>query len=195
MRPSLSLFVFLTALVAVVAAAPVPNPGPNPAPAPAPHPESSKAKKLAEEKKEAAEKKAAAAKAAAKKKAAEKAAAAKAAAAKKASSGTTSTTKLTATTYSGQATFFYQEGQPGSCGTVHADSAVIVAMNVDQAGNNAHCGQYVHITNTANGKSITALVADECPGCGWGSLDLSTGAFTQLGSEDTGVLPITWYFT
>jgi rare lipoprotein A (peptidoglycan hydrolase) len=59
----------------------------------------------------------------------------------------------------------------------------------------AHCGRTVSITNTDNGRSITARVADTCPGCGYGSLDLSTGAFGAIGSYDQGVLPISWSFT
>lgn len=45
-------------------------------------------------------------------------------------------------------------------------------------------------------KSVTAIVADECPGCSTAdSLDLSTGAFDAIGDEDTGVLSISWYFS
>merc|ERR1712230_92602 len=72
---------------------------------------------------------------------------------------------------SGQATFFYQNGNPGAC------------------------GKSVKVTNTANGKSVVATVADMCPSCASsGSLDLSTGAFDVIGAQDTGVLPISWDF-
>ncbi|KAK4050578.1 hypothetical protein OIO90_005045 [Microbotryomycetes sp. JL221] len=97
--------------------------------------------------------------------------------------------------FSGKATFYYQMGAFGSCGNQNPDSAFIVAMNAPMAGNNAHCGQKVHITNTANGQSVDATVADLCPGCGWGDLDLSVAAFNAIGSPETGVLPITWTFT
>lgn len=96
--------------------------------------------------------------------------------------------------YSGQATFYSQGGVAGSCGTVHGDGDFIVAMNAPQVNGGAFCGKSVRITNTQNGKSITATVADTCPGCGYGSLDLSTGAFGALGSYDQGVLPISWSF-
>merc|ERR1711939_449780 len=70
---------------------------------------------------------------------------------------------------SGQATFFYPNGD--------------------------HCGKTVKVTNTANGKSVVATVADMCPSCASsGSLDLSTGAFDVIGAQDTGVLPISWDF-
>lgn len=50
------------------------------------------------------------------------------------------------------------------------------------------CGKYVIITRISTGKSVKALVADECPTCASAqSLDLSTGAFNQLGTADEGV--------
>ncbi|KAK4705386.1 hypothetical protein P7C70_g829, partial [Phenoliferia sp. Uapishka_3] len=97
-------------------------------------------------------------------------------------------------TYSGQATYFYQEGGTGACGSVRKDSSYIVALNTAQY-SSGNCGKKVKITNTSNGKSVTATVADECPGCASHSLDLSTGAFDSIGDEDTGVLPIKWSYT
>lgn len=64
--------------------------------------------------------------------------------------------------YSGQATFYSQGGVAGSCGTVASDSDYVVAMNAAQVSGGAHCGKTVHITNTANGKSVTATVRDTC---------------------------------
>ncbi|KWU46453.1 barwin-like endoglucanase, partial [Rhodotorula sp. JG-1b] len=83
----------------------------------------------------------------------------------------------------------------GSCGNVNSDSSYIVALSYSQVDGGAHCGRTVSITNNDNGKTITATVADTCPGCGYGSLDLSTGAFGAIGSYDQGVLPISWSFT
>ncbi|KAM0752405.1 barwin-like endoglucanase [Meredithblackwellia eburnea MCA 4105] len=95
--------------------------------------------------------------------------------------------------YSGQATFYYQGGVAGSCGTVHGDYDYIVAMNTAQ-NPGSHCWQYVQITNTQNGRSVRAQVVDTCPGCGYGSLDLSVGAFNAIGDASQGVLPISWSF-
>lgn len=62
-------------------------------------------------------------------------------------------------------------------------------------GSGGYCGETITITNTANGKSTTATVADECPSCsGSSSIDLSTGAFDAIGDEDTGVLSVSWSF-
>lgn len=97
--------------------------------------------------------------------------------------------------YSGQATFFYQNGNPGACGNYNDDSTKLVALDSRMYGNGEYCGKTVKITNTDNGQSVTAVVADECPTCASaGSLDLSTGAFDAIGNQDTGVLPITWDF-
>lgn len=96
--------------------------------------------------------------------------------------------------YSGQATWFTQDGNAGSCGNYNSDYTNLVALSYSQVNGGAHCGQYVNIKNTANGRTVTAIVADTCPGCGYGSLDLSLGAFDALGSRDQGVLPISWSF-
>lgn len=53
------------------------------------------------------------------------------------------------------------------------------------------CGQMVTIQG--NGNTIQAVVADTCPTCNWGDLDLSVGAFQQLSGLDAGVVPITWW--
>ncbi|SNX85024.1 related to B2-aldehyde-forming enzyme [Melanopsichium pennsylvanicum] len=90
----------------------------------------------------------------------------------------------------GQATYYYQGGNAGSCGTVNSDSSTIVAVNSAQM-NDAMCGQKLWIN--ANGKTIEAVVADTCPTCGEGSLDLSVGAFEQLSNLDAGEIPITWW--
>jgi len=96
---------------------------------------------------------------------------------------------------SGQATFFYQNGNPGACGNYNKDSAKVVALDYRMYSNGDHCGKTVKVTNTANGKSVVATVADMCPSCASsGSLDLSTGAFDVIGAQDTGVLPISWDF-
>ncbi|WVR06668.1 hypothetical protein IAU60_003700 [Kwoniella sp. DSM 27419] len=100
-------------------------------------------------------------------------------------------------THTGQATYF--EVGLGACGWTNVDSDYIVAVNSPQYGLNGYggnCGQTLEITNTDNGKKITAYVADECPTCSWGSLDLSPSAFSALtdGNMDLGVFPISWHY-
>lgn len=87
----------------------------------------------------------------------------------------------------GVGTFFLQNGVAGACGTVHPDSAVIVAMDSARYGSGSLCGKKVFIQNTENGKSVTATVEDECPTCdNSNSIDMSVGAFTQIATEEEG---------
>ncbi|CAD7059760.1 unnamed protein product [Tilletia caries] len=79
-------------------------------------------------------------------------------------------------THHGSATWYGQQSR-GACG--HA-----FKMSM--------CGRTVAVTS--RGKTIYAQVADECPGCPRGSLDISRGMFGRWASLDVGVLPISWHF-
>jgi len=99
----------------------------------------------------------------------------------------------------GFATFFYQGGVAGACGTVHKDSDFVAAMDYRRYGNlsvkSALCGKQVKITNPANGKSVTVTVADACPTCkNSNSIDLSVAAFKQIATEEQGMVGINWSF-
>jgi len=96
----------------------------------------------------------------------------------------------------GVATFFYQHGTPGACGTVHSDDAPICAIDSALYNQNI-CGKSVQITNTKTKQSIVVTVADECPTCdNANSIDLSHGAFGLLNGQDfaEGQVPIEWSF-
>lgn len=98
---------------------------------------------------------------------------------------------------SGIATYYYQNGNPGNCGDYNQDSAYIVALFSPQYENGAHCGKKVKLTNTANGNSVEATVADSCPSCEKnGNIDLSVAAFTSLSDNNLGlgVLNVKWGF-
>lgn len=98
----------------------------------------------------------------------------------------------------GYATFFYQNGNPGACGQYHSDNDKIVAIDgngywSDFSQASSHCGKWVNIKNTQNGKTVTAMVADVCPTCvSDNSLDLSVGAFNAIAAEWEGSVPIEW---
>ncbi|KZV72806.1 hypothetical protein PENSPDRAFT_683380 [Peniophora sp. CONT] len=101
-----------------------------------------------------------------------------------------------AQTYTGgEATYYFQNGVAGACGQVNPDSALIVAVQA-QRFNTGLCGRQVQVTNTNNGESVVATVADECPGCQGNpnSLDLSEGAFEQIADLSAGVVPITYTY-
>ncbi|GAA5899432.1 RlpA-like double-psi beta-barrel domain-containing protein [Sporobolomyces salmoneus] len=115
--------------------------------------------------------------------------------AKKSKAKATQELYVSPSSYSGKATWFTQNGQPGSCGKWNNDNTPLVAMSQAMVGSMGNkCGSWVTIKNTSNGKTVKALVQDTCPGCSWGSLDLSLDAFKAIGNLDTGVLPISWSF-
>jgi len=97
----------------------------------------------------------------------------------------------------GVATYFFQNGVAGACGRVHGDYDMICAMDARRYGDTGVrsplCGRTVRITNTRNGKSVTAYVADACPTCeNSNSIDLSMGAFQSIADPAEGVVPIVW---
>ncbi|KAM0750619.1 hypothetical protein T439DRAFT_380503 [Meredithblackwellia eburnea MCA 4105] len=95
----------------------------------------------------------------------------------------------------GIGTFYWQNGIAGNCGTVHPDSLPMVALPTATYANGAHCGQTVSITRVSTGKTITALVTDSCPTCeNDNCLDMSWGAYSQLGTEAEGIFDIKWHF-
>lgn len=95
---------------------------------------------------------------------------------------------------SGEATFYGGNTSGGQCsftgytlpsgvyGTALSDS------NWNGAGN---CGGCVSVKGP-NGKSITAMITDQCPGCGTNHLDLYEDAFTQLAQKSAGIIDVTW---
>ncbi|KAK4703415.1 hypothetical protein P7C70_g2803, partial [Phenoliferia sp. Uapishka_3] len=76
------------------------------------------------------------------------------------SASASATSSASGSVHTGTASYFYQEGGTGACGSVHADSDKIVALASDMYDVDNHCGDSLTITNTANGKSVTAIVAD-----------------------------------
>ncbi|EIN12799.1 hypothetical protein PUNSTDRAFT_97678 [Punctularia strigosozonata HHB-11173 SS5] len=95
-------------------------------------------------------------------------------------------------THTGRGTYFYVG--LGNCGYTDVDSSPIVAISTERYGSGGNCNQWIHITNTANGKTAYGKTRDSCPGCGENDLDMSPSLFEQLGSLDTGVLKIEWHF-
>ncbi|EIM85072.1 riboflavin-aldehyde forming enzyme [Stereum hirsutum FP-91666 SS1] len=92
---------------------------------------------------------------------------------------------------SGRGTFFAVG--LGACGNTNSDSDHIVALATADYDNGAHCGKKISIT--ANGKTSTATVEDECPGCSSGDLDMSPSLFDKFANEDVGVVKVTWKYT
>ncbi|KIJ32815.1 hypothetical protein M422DRAFT_183951, partial [Sphaerobolus stellatus SS14] len=88
------------------------------------------------------------------------------------------------------ATFFFQNGVAGACGTVHKDTDHVVALQTSQYANGVQCGRTITITDNATGKTAVGTVADECPTCdGSGSIDLSESLFEVFAPTSQGVFP------
>lgn len=116
---------------------------------------------------------------------------------------TTAETQNTASTggdvHYGEATFFYQNGNPGACGQYHSDSTPLVALPAWAWNYNGgsspsqYCGQSIQVTR--GDRSVVALVTDLCPSCvGADSIDLSSAAFNQIASESEGMVSVSWKF-
>ncbi|KAH7339091.1 RlpA-like double-psi beta-barrel-protein domain-containing protein-containing protein [Rhizoctonia solani] len=90
------------------------------------------------------------------------------------------------TTRSGDATYF--DAGLGACGGTNGNWEYVVALNVPQWNGGANCWR--GITIQAYGKQINAAIVDQCPGCGYGSLDLTPSLFQAFTSLDVGRVPV-----
>jgi hypothetical protein len=76
-----------------------------------------------------------------------------------------------------------------------------------------YCNRWIHVTNTDNGKTVTAKIRDLCESCKDSNrigmplypqfcmttliilyLDLSPSAFSQIGAKSKGVLNVKWHY-
>ncbi|KAJ9124720.1 hypothetical protein QFC24_003088 [Naganishia onofrii] len=95
--------------------------------------------------------------------------------------------------FGGRATY-YATGL-GACGQVSSDSDFIVALNTPQYGGGypgPNCFKQIQIS--ANGKTATATIMDQCPGCGYGDLDMSPSLFNHFADPSVGVFQMSWDF-
>ncbi|KAF8310669.1 hypothetical protein DL93DRAFT_2061853 [Clavulina sp. PMI_390] len=87
----------------------------------------------------------------------------------------------------GQGTSFYPSF--GTCGWTNSSSDYVVAMSASRYTSSA-CGQIVSIT--ANGKTHTAEVVDECPCCSTNSFEMSPALFRYFTNKSVGTISIQW---
>ncbi|KAJ9104148.1 hypothetical protein QFC19_004132 [Naganishia cerealis] len=95
--------------------------------------------------------------------------------------------------FGGRATY-YATGL-GACGEVSSDSDFIVALNTPQFGGGypgPNCFKQIQIS--ANGKTAMATIMDQCPGCGYGDLDMSPSLFNHFADPAVGVFQMSWDF-
>lgn len=94
---------------------------------------------------------------------------------------------------SGVATFYGGNTQGGACSfsTYTLPSGLYgTALSSSNWDNSGNCGGCVAVTY--GGKTITAMIVDECPGCGENHLDLFEDAFTDIAAESLGQIDVTW---
>ncbi|KAL5536164.1 hypothetical protein ACEPAF_4269 [Sanghuangporus sanghuang] len=80
-----------------------------------------------------------------------------------------------------------------ACGWTFSNNAEVVALNSQQFVSGfpgPSCGNRIRID--ANGKSMDAVIVDECPGCPYAGLDLTEGLFSQFADLDAGVITGSW---
>jgi len=91
----------------------------------------------------------------------------------------------------GKATFYDLGDGTGNCSFPSAPADdLFVALGPEQYSAGAACGTYLDVTGP-KGK-VRVKVIDSCPECDPGHLDLSRTAFTRIGAEVAGVIPITY---
>ncbi|KAI1261387.1 RlpA-like double-psi beta-barrel-protein domain-containing protein-containing protein [Xylariaceae sp. FL1019] len=91
---------------------------------------------------------------------------------------------------SGQMTW-YDPGL-GACGSINSADQAVVALNIADYADGAHCGQW--ITIQGNGKQTAGMVVHHCPTCGSGGVDASRATFDDIAPLDHGVVDINWFF-
>ncbi|KAK5110062.1 hypothetical protein LTR62_006306 [Meristemomyces frigidus] len=96
-------------------------------------------------------------------------------------------------TLSGQATYYGGNVAGGTCSfsTYTLPSGLYgTALSDSNWSDAANCGGCVAVTY--GGKTITAMIVDECPGCGTNHLDLFPNAFTELAPASKGIIDVNW---
>ncbi|WWC90103.1 uncharacterized protein L201_005036 [Kwoniella dendrophila CBS 6074] len=109
-------------------------------------------------------------------------------------STSTSSIEKRGQSYANSRATFYDVGL-GACGWYNGPNDFIVAQNSAQYGGGypgPNCGRSISISY--GGKTVIATIADECPTCPYGGLDMSRGLFTQFASEGAGVFYMTWWY-
>ncbi|CAK3854464.1 barwin-like endoglucanase [Lecanosticta acicola] len=99
-----------------------------------------------------------------------------------------------AASFSGEATYYGGNTQGGACSfsTYTLPSGLYgTALSDSNWDNSEACGGCVQVTGPT-GKNITAMVTDQCPGCGQNHLDLYENAFPELAAKSAGHIQVTW---
>ncbi|KZT28160.1 hypothetical protein NEOLEDRAFT_1087834, partial [Neolentinus lepideus HHB14362 ss-1] len=83
----------------------------------------------------------------------------------------------------------------GACGQTNVATDYVVALSVDDFGAGypgPNCFRNIQISY--GGKTATAQVADKCPGCPAGGLDLSNGLFSYFADPSVEIIYGSWNY-
>ncbi|KAL9936875.1 hypothetical protein V8E36_004110 [Tilletia maclaganii] len=92
--------------------------------------------------------------------------------------------------YDGKGTY-YRVGM-GACGWHNDSNQYVAAISQAQYRGGQHCGKRARVCHGSH--CVNVKLVDECPGCNYGSLDLSPAAFRALAPMKIGVIDISWSF-
>ncbi|KAF1947117.1 barwin-like endoglucanase [Clathrospora elynae] len=96
----------------------------------------------------------------------------------------------------GDATFYGGNVSGGMCSfsTYTIPSSLTgTALSDSNWASASACGTCVLVTGPS-GATVTAMVVDQCPGCGLNHLDLFPAPFARLADPSKGVIPVSWNF-
>ncbi|KAK3990668.1 hypothetical protein QBC44DRAFT_60372 [Cladorrhinum sp. PSN332] len=114
-------------------------------------------------------------------------------------------TKPGSSLQTGDLTYFSPSVGVGACGQIYGDNETICAVGhelfdgaakdkgVGTQNPNANplCGLWIKVKR-GDGREVEVQVVDRCTGCGVRDLDLSVGAFEEIGEESEGRVEGTW---
>jgi expansin len=95
-------------------------------------------------------------------------------------------------TTTGEATNYLLQTGDGNCSyPAVGASQLYVALSPSEYGAAAACGSYLEVTGPDG--SVKVQVADQCPECAAGHIDLSQQAFSQIAQLSAGLVPVTYH--
>lgn len=103
---------------------------------------------------------------------------------------------VVAASNSGEATFYGGNTAGGMCSysTYTIPSGIYgTALSDSNWEGSEACGGCVEVTGP-NGNKVTAMVVDQCPGCGENHLDLFQDCFAELADISKGIIDVTWEY-
>jgi expansin (peptidoglycan-binding protein) len=89
----------------------------------------------------------------------------------------------------GKATY-YTGPAGGNCSFGASTDLMYVALGPAEYRAGAACGEYLDVTGPKG--SVRVKVADRCPECAAGHIDLSREAFAKIGAISAGIIPVTY---